>query len=116
MNKKSYQINPSIWGSRDAGLVIEKDSVKIEYACASGEINLPLAVSADGSFKAEGTHTRLSPGPILIDSPPKARPAGYEGKITGKSMTLKVTLTETKEVIAELTLERDIQARITRCL
>jgi len=113
---KLASVPPGIWGATGIALVIEESSVRIEYDCADGEIEQKLSVDKDGNFNVNGVHIPSHPGPIRLDSPPERKPARYEGKISGKTMTLKVTLTENNEKIGEFVLERDKFPRITRCL
>lgn len=110
-------VSAGIWGA--AGIMLSVDetgNVKIDYACAFGEIEKQLMIDGKGNFRVEGTHTTLRPGPIRIDDQPTSQPAIYEGKISAKSMTFKATLKESGEVIAEYVLEKDKRARIHRCL
>jgi hypothetical protein len=44
------------------------------------------------STSIQGFHTRLYPGAIRVDLLPKPQPARYQGKISGETMRLKVTL------------------------
>ncbi len=109
-------VQPSAWGAIGIGLVVEEDSAKIEYDCAGGEIEKKLMMDKNGNFNVEGVHIPSHGGPVRIDEQPKRLPARYEGKISGNTMTLKVTLIESKKVIGEFTLERDKTPRIVRCL
>ncbi len=70
----------------------------------------------NGDFQADGFHTRESFGPVRLDNLPKPQPAHYEGKISGDTMTLVVTLTESKEKVGEFTLEHGKTGRLRKCL
>lgn len=113
---KLIAVPPGYWGARGIGLVVEESGVKIEYDCADGEIEQKLMIDGQGKFDVSGVHIRGLPGPVRMDTPPQRQPARYEGQISGKTLTLKVTLTETKQVIGEFTLEQDKTALIVRCL
>ena len=113
---KLTSVPPGIWGATGIALVVEESSVKIEYDCADGEIKQKLTLDQDGNFNVNGVHIPSHPGPIREDSPPERKPARYEGKISGKTMTLKVTLIENDKKIGEFVLEHDKFPRITRCL
>ncbi|CAN5394662.1 hypothetical protein BH20ACI1_BH20ACI1_21610 [soil metagenome] len=112
---KSTTDSTENWGATGIAVVVEENSVKIEFDCAFGEIKEKLTINKNGEFKADGTFTRESFGPIRDDNMPKPQPARYEGKISGDMMTLKVTLTEKKETIGDYTLERDKFARLRKC-
>ncbi len=112
---KSITDSTENWGATGIAVVVEENSVKIEFDCAVGEIKEKLTINKNGEFKADGKFTRESFGPIRDDNMPKPQPARYEGKISGDTMTLKVTLTEKKETIGDYTLERDKFARLRKC-
>lgn len=114
--KQSGLVPVGIWGGSGVRLSVEQKTVKLEYACASGEIDGRLKVDDRGNFKANGVHIQMRPGPLRVDNAPERRPARYEGKISGKTMTLKVTLLENKEVIGDFELERGVTPRLRRCL
>ncbi len=112
---KLTTVTPGNWGATGISVVVEENGVKVEFDCAVGEIKEKLTVSENGEFKADGTFTRESFGPIRDDNMPKPQPARYEGKISGDTMTLKVSLTERKETIGDYALERDKFARLRKC-
>ncbi len=112
---KSTTASTENWGATGIAVVVEEKGVKIEFDCAVGEIKEKLSVNENGEFKADGTFTRESFGPIRDDNMPKPQPAHYEGKISGDTMTLKVSLTEKKETIGDYTLERNKFARLRKC-
>ncbi|CAN5697039.1 hypothetical protein BH18ACI1_BH18ACI1_10560 [soil metagenome] len=113
---KLTAVSQGSWGATGISLVVEESVVKIEYDCANGEIDRKLTINENGEFYADGFHTVESFGPVRVDNPPKPQPAHYEGKISGDTMMLKVTLTETKEKIADYTLERGKTPRLHKCL
>lgn len=112
---KLVSVPASTWGATDIRLAVEENAGTIEYACADGKIEEPLKVDEKGNFRANGVHIRQKGGPIREDSPPPRQPASYQGRISGDKMTLKVTLSETGEVIGNFTLERGKTPRIHRC-
>jgi hypothetical protein len=113
---KLVSVPPGSWGATGIGLVIEEDNVKIEYDCAEGEIKQKFTIDEQGNFSMNGVYIRRYPGALRVNLPLKRQPAIYEGKISGNTMTLKVTLTETNERLEEIVLERDKIPGIRRCL
>lgn len=107
---------PGSWGAAGIGLIIEEDSVKIEYDCAAGEIKQKFTIDDQGIFSMKGVYIRRYPGALRVKLPPKRQPAIYEGKISGNKMTLKVILIETNEMLEEVVLERDKISGVRRCL
>ena len=106
----------SNWGGSGIRFSIEQKSVKIEYACADGEITGRLRIDGRGDFRANGFHARVRPGPVREGANPERQAVRFEGRISGKTMTLKVTLVETKEVIGNFELTRDATPHLHRCL
>lgn len=117
MNNSNLQpVSEGNWGAAGINFVVEGTDVKIEYDCANGEIKSKLMKNENGDFQADGFHTRESFGPVRLDNLPKPQPARYEGKISGDTMTLVVTLTESKEKVGEFTLEHGKTGRLRKCL
>ena len=116
MNQENLTAVPeSEWGANGIGLQVKEKVVNIQYACADGEISQKLMINSDGAFSVDGFHMALRGGPTRVDSPPRRQPAHYEGKISGDTMKLKVTLKETGEEIADFTLEKGKNPVIRRC-
>jgi hypothetical protein len=114
--KQTRFVPTSVWGGSGIRVSVEQKKITFEYACANGEIVGRLKIDEHGSFKANGFHIRQRPGPIRVDDTPQRQPVRFEGKISGKTMTLSVILTETKENIGTFELKRDVTLRLMRCL
>ncbi len=112
---KLYKVTNGKWGTTGAEMLVEKSAVKIKFDCAEGEIPLTLKKDRKGNFKVEGAYTRRGYGPIRIGKPPTAEPVTYEGKVTGKSMKIKITVIATGDLIGEFTLTRGQEGRIRGC-
>ncbi len=112
---KLKPVSPSNWGTDGIGLEVSESSVQIEFDCANGEIKQKLMMNQKGNFTASGFYTRRIPGALRVDLQPKPQAANYQGKISGNRMTLKITLTETKEVVGEFILKRNQTPRIRGC-
>jgi len=104
-----------MWGGQSMGFEVLANSVKVEFDCADGLIPRQLKADKKGNFRVEGTLTRHAMGPVRRDDPPKAVPALYEGKITGKTMTIKVTLIKTNESAGEFTTEQGKEPMLFHC-
>lgn len=112
---KLYKVTIGTWGATGAELVVEKTSVSLRFDCAEGNIPVTLNKDKKGVFKVEGTYTRRGFGPIRINNPPKSESVMYEGKVTGRSMKIKITEIATGAVVGEYTLTRGREARIRGC-
>jgi hypothetical protein len=115
MNQTS-SLPAGIWGGSGVLITVGEKIVTIEYACSSGEITGPLKISSAGNFNAVGVHIQPRPGPLRANDKPNRQPARFEGKISGKSMSLKVSLIANNEVIGDFELTKDVVPRIRRCM
>lgn len=111
---KMVAVPAGTWGGQDMIVNVEPGGVTIQYPCADGRIEQVPRMDAQGNFTANGVHIPQRGGPIRVDAKSGQR-ARYEGKISGNTMMLKVTLTESKEVLGDFTLEYGKTPRMTRC-
>ncbi len=109
-------ITPSQWGGEHIGLTVSAAGATLEYDCASGTIDQPIVVGANGNFVAQGTHTRGHGGPSMVGEIPDRHPARYDGWTDGETMKLSVTLTDTGQKLGDFTLVRGQTPHVFRCL
>ena len=114
--RRARQVQAGEWGGNHISLQVNGSETSVEYDCARGTINGPLTLDGRGRFSAKGTHLREHAGPVRDNEEANARPARYTGWVSGERMTLKVTLTDTNEVLGSYTLIRGRQSRIVKCL
>ena len=108
-------LKPGKWGGSGIVVTVEKKSTSMIFDCADAEIEGAFKTRKSGSFNLTGNFTQKGHGPIRLDDLPKSQSAKFTGKVTGKKMTLKITLTDTDEVIGEYTLERDKESKMHYC-
>jgi hypothetical protein len=101
------------WGGQHINMKVGAKSARIEYDCASGVIQGPLAVDADGNFKLRGTHRMMRGGPTRADETPNDRPATYTGSIKGNTMTLNLKIGDSDE--ETFMLEKGKEGELFRC-
>ena len=112
----SDRVTIGTWGGPSIRLDVVSQGATIEYDCAHGTIDEPLVTDRDGRFTLTGTHVREHGGPIRQDEPPDRHPARYQGQMSGDSLRLTVTLTDTQQDIGTFTLARGVAARLFKCL
>jgi hypothetical protein len=110
------RVAAGMWGGTSIRLDVMPQGAAIEYDCAHGTIDEPLVADRDGRFTLSGTHVREHGGPIRQDEQPDRHPARYEGRLTGETMRLTVTLTDLQQVIGTFTLTRGAGGRLVKCL
>lgn len=103
------------WGGVGIQLVVRGDGAEIEYDCANGSLDGPLALDGEGNFSINGTHTREHGGPIRINEKSQSRPARYTGRVQGQSMSLTVTIDGASEALGTFTLTRGTPGRLRKC-
>jgi hypothetical protein len=103
------------WGAPHIKLNVTAHAADVEFDCAHGKINGPLTLDSRGRFNLSGSYTREHGGPIRMDIKAIDRPVRYSGSITGASMTLKITIVGSNEVIGTFTLTRGGPGRVFKC-
>jgi len=104
------------WSGEHLRVDVTPAGATTEYDCAHGTIDEPLVADRTGRFSAAGTHTFDHGGPIRIDEVPNRHPARYDGRVTGDTLQLTVTVTDTVQVLGSFTLTRGAVSRLLKCL
>ncbi len=102
--RKHYRLAQGTWGAAHISVNVGESSATIEFDCAHGQIDGPLATDRRGRFDLKGTYAQSA-----------GQPARYTGWTDGKKMTLTVTLAGRKEVIGTFNLARGGGGRIFKC-
>lgn len=105
-----------VWGGPHIIMEVTADTAVITCECAVGTIDEPIKIDKDGRFAVRGTFTRQRGGSVRSDETPDRHPAHYTGRVDGKSMTLVVTLPNTKETEGTFYLKYGEQPELTRCM
>ena len=99
------------WGGDNAGLIVNDTDVHVHIGCTLGDAVGPIHPDADGRFEATGTYN--------VDAYPVNRgiihPAQFTGQITGQTMALTVTLTDTARVLGPVTLTYGKEPQMGPC-
>jgi hypothetical protein len=101
------------WGGEHVRLSVENAGGKIEFDCAHGSLDEPLALDGRGHFDVKGSLVGEG-GPVRKDDPGSARPARYRGETDGQRMSLEVTL-EGGESGGTFSLVKGGRARLFKC-
>jgi hypothetical protein len=111
---KQQRIATGVWGGQHIQIQVGANSATIEYDCANGVINGPLAVDSDGNFNLHGTHRMERGGPVRANAEPRKIPATYTGSVKGDKMTLTLKLAGSSDE-ETFTLQRGKEGDIVRC-
>src|SRR6266852_1630556 len=88
------RVEIGVWSGEHLRVDVTAGGGTTEYDCAHGTIDEPLVAQRDGRFSATGTHTFDHGGPIRNDEVPNRHPARYDGRVTGDTLQLTVTVTD----------------------
>lgn len=103
------------WGGRGIGLALGPDGGALEYDCAAGRIDGPLAARGGGNFSAVGSHTPGTGGPERVDRPRPSYPATYSMDVRGDRMTLRGRVAN-GQALGPFELRRGAEPTLMRCL
>lgn len=101
------------WGGEHVRLSVGESTSTIEFDCAHGSLDEPLALDASGRFDVKGRLVAEG-GPVRKDETENARPARYRGESDERRMSLEVTL-EGGESAGTFTLTKGGPARLVKC-
>jgi hypothetical protein len=93
---------------------LTKAGADLDFDCAVGTIDQPLALPADGKFQSRGTYTRERGGPVTKDGN-QAVAATYVGTIKGEAMHLEIVLVSGKETVGTYELVRGRCGHVFKC-
>lgn len=105
-----------VWGGPHILMEVSQGGAKITYDCAHGTIDHEIVPDRDGRFDLQGTHVSEVGGPVRSDHEPVSHAARYTGRYDGKTMTLTVTLNDTKETVGTFSLTHGEQPELARCV
>ncbi len=102
------------WGGEGVQMEVTPAGAQLEWDCAHGSIEKPLALDENGHFEVPGVFVRESPGPLRVGGSPALR-ASYSGSVAGKTMTLRVILIEPEESLGTFSLTHGEPGRLRKC-
>jgi hypothetical protein len=112
MSEESNALAAGEWGGKHVRMEVSEGGAMLAFDCAKGSIARPVTLDAEGRFSTEGEFVRQGFGPHNEDVAPKSQRAVYSGVVRDHSMTLIITLAETKEEVGAFTLTRGSRGRL----
>jgi hypothetical protein len=86
----------------------------IEYDCAHATIDQPIVLDRHGRFSVSGRQFPEHGGPVRQEDE-EGHPARFSGEVKGNSMTLKVEIIATRELIGNFTVVYGVEPRLFKC-
>jgi hypothetical protein len=102
------------WGGVHVSMNVGEKSATIEYDCAKGVIEGPLAVNDAGEFNLRGSFTSERGGPVRADETPREQGAAYSGTIKDNTMTLTLKI-DGEDDSETFTLEKGKTGKLMKC-
>jgi hypothetical protein len=103
------------WGGTHIGLRLSAAGGTLDYDCAAGTIDEPVALRPDGTFEAIGMHTPGWGGPERSGEVRPSYRTRYSGSVRGDRMTLQGRV-ENGVLLGPFRLVRGAEPVIMRCL
>ncbi|MBC7933677.1 MAG: hypothetical protein H7Z38_24210 [Rubrivivax sp.] len=114
-SKASDDMPKGMWGGNHVRLEVQEGEARIEFDCAHGTLG-NIAPDSAGNFDVAGTFVAERGGPVRVGETGDGRPARFRGSVSDKTLTLKVTLTDTGDEVGTFTLTHGKSVRLTKCL
>ena len=114
--EKTQNVRNGMWGGMHIGLEVSDSGARVVYDCAHGTIDQPMILNSTSQFDVTGSYVRERGGPLREGESAGSEPVRYTGRIQDETMTVTVTLVDTKETIGTFTLKHGANPRIRKCL
>ena len=105
-----------LWGGEGIEVVLDGTGGILEFDCALGTFEAPLAPDGEGVFTLDGTFTPGQGGPVPDDGGPPPEPTRWSGEIDGDRMFLRGVTLESGVLLGPYTLRKDLRGTLRRCL
>ena len=112
---KKRGLATGLWGGQHLSFEVSSKGAKIEYDCAQATIDRPIVLDQQGRFSVSGRQFQERGGPVR-----QGEQTGYavtfSGEVKGKTMTLTVQNSSTKEDLGTFTLVHGARPKLVKCL
>lgn len=103
------------WGGQHISIDVTGRGATVEYDCAHATITRRITIDRHGRFDVSGKQFSEHGGPVRQGPESDGYPVSFKGEVNGKTMTLSVTNTLTKELIGTFTLVHGAEPRLMKC-
>ncbi len=112
---KKRGLPTGLWAGQRISFEVSGKGAKVEYDCAHATIDRAITLDANGRFNISGKQFQERGGPVR-----QGEQTGYavvfSGEVKGKTMTLSVRNSSTKEDLGTFTLVHGAQPKLVKCL
>jgi hypothetical protein len=103
-----------LWGGQHISIDVSGKGATVEYDCAHATIDRAIILDRNGRFNVSGTHFQERGGPVRQGGQ-SGFSVTFSGEVKGKTMTLTVQNTSTKEDLGTFTVVRGAQPKLFKC-
>jgi hypothetical protein len=114
--KKMETVSVGRWGGNHIAIDVTSSGAQLDFDCAHATITEPIQLDANGNFNVPGLYAQEHGGPVRMGEDQDGKPAHFKGRITGKTLTLTITLDGSSEAVGSYTLEQGKFSRIRKCM
>ena len=111
---KKRGLATGLWGGQHISINVSGKGAKIEYDCANASIDRAIFLDGNGRFSVSGRQFQERGGPVRQGAQSSYR-VTFSGEVKGKTLTLTVQNSETKEDIGTFTLVHGAQPELFKC-
>ena len=108
-------VQPGTWAGEHIVMDVTSNGATVEFDCAHGTLDAPLALDSSERFDVAGSFTPEGGGPTREDQSSRGMPARYTGSLKDSTLTVTVVLTERKETVGVFTLRHGARPRLFKC-
>ena len=102
------------WGGEHISMEVTAARTSVEFDCARGVIEGPIALDKEGRFEAAGAYIVEHAGPVR-DEDEKGRRVRYTGRVTGSTLTLSIAFVDGGDPMGPFALTRDRAGNVRKC-
>jgi hypothetical protein len=103
------------WAGEHIVMEVTGAGATVEFDCAHGTLDAPLALDSGGRFDVSGSFTRERGGPTRDGDASRAVPARYTGSLEDATLTVTVVLTQSKDTVGVFTLRHGARPKLFKC-
>ena len=103
------------WGGDHIEMTVTASDVHFEFDCASADIAKVPVLDDQGRLAADGTYTKEHGGALRQDEVPDRQAARFTGLLKDKTLTVDVTIVDSKQLVAQFAVTLDAVSRVRKC-
>jgi hypothetical protein len=111
---KKRRLATGVWGGQHISFAVSSKGAKIEFDCAHATVDRPIVLDQSGRFNIPGKQFQERGGPVR-QGEQAGYPVVFSGEVKGKTLTLTVQNSSTKEDIGTFTLVHGAQPKLFKC-